>query len=68
MSDGQPYQLLADAVLALHVAIVAFVVGGLLLVVIGNLRNWSTKVVSLALLFETKTVSRGSGCAITHPA
>lgn len=40
MSDGLPYQLLADAVLALHVAIVAFVVGGLVLVVIGNLRNW----------------------------
>ena len=35
-----PYQLLADAVLTLHVAVVAFVVGGLVLVVIGNLRNW----------------------------
>lgn len=34
------YQFLADAVLALHVAIVAFVVGGLLLVVVGNLRSW----------------------------
>lgn len=40
MRDGLPYQLLADAVLALHVAIVTFVVGGLVLVVIGNLRNW----------------------------
>ena len=35
-----PYQLLADAVLALHVAVVLFVVGGLLLVVGGNLRGW----------------------------
>jgi hypothetical protein len=34
------YPLLADAVLALHVAIVIFVVGGLLLIVAGNLRRW----------------------------
>ena len=32
--------LLADLVLILHVAVVAFVVGGLLLVIIGNLRGW----------------------------
>jgi hypothetical protein len=35
-----PYQLLADAVLVLHVALVLFVVGGLVLVVVGNLRAW----------------------------
>ena len=35
-----PYQLLADAVLTLHFALVAFVVGGLVLVIIGNLRSW----------------------------
>ncbi len=35
-----PYQLLADAVLALHVAIVLFVVGGLVLVIAGNFRGW----------------------------
>lgn len=35
-----PYQLLADAVLVVHVAIVLFVVGGLVLVVVGNLRGW----------------------------
>lgn len=35
-----PYQLLADIVLTLHVAIVAFVVGGLVLVLAGNLRGW----------------------------
>ena len=40
MSDAGRYQLLADLVLALHGAIVAFVVGGLLLIVAGNLRHW----------------------------
>jgi hypothetical protein len=35
-----PYQALADGVLTLHVAIVAFVIGGLLLVVVGNLFKW----------------------------
>ena len=34
------YQLLADAVLLLHFAIVLFVVGGLAFVVVGNLRRW----------------------------
>ncbi len=35
-----PYQLLADATLVLHVAIVLFVVGGLVLVLVGNWRGW----------------------------
>jgi polyferredoxin len=35
-----PYRLLADIVLSLHVAIVVFVVGGLVAVVVGNLRGW----------------------------
>ena len=35
-----PYQLLADAVLTLHFAIVVFVVGGLVVVIIGNLCHW----------------------------
>jgi hypothetical protein len=35
-----PYQLLADLVLALHVAVVAFVVGGLVMVIVGNLLEW----------------------------
>ena len=34
------YQLLADAVLALHVGIVVFVVTGLVLIIFGNLRHW----------------------------
>jgi len=41
VSDATPYQLLADVVLALHFGIVAFVVGGLVLIVAGNLRAWS---------------------------
>ena len=40
MNDTLPYQLLADAVLALHVAIVLFVVGGLLVVIADNLLAW----------------------------
>jgi hypothetical protein len=35
-----PYPYLADAVLVLHFAIVVFVVGGLVLIVTGNLRGW----------------------------
>ena len=34
------YQLFADLVLALHFAIVLFVVGGLVLIVAGNFRGW----------------------------
>jgi hypothetical protein len=41
MADAQLYQLLADAVLVLHVSLVLFVVGGLVLVVVGNLRSWA---------------------------
>jgi polyferredoxin len=40
VNDTLPYSLLADAVLSLHVAIVVFVVGGLLAIIIGNLRAW----------------------------
>ena len=40
MSDALHYPLLADAVLALHVAIVVFVGGGLFAIIVGNLRNW----------------------------
>jgi hypothetical protein len=40
MNDPTRYQALADAVLALHVAVVVFVIGGLVLIVIGNLRSW----------------------------
>lgn len=36
----QTYQLLADAVLALHFAIVVFVVGGLVVILAGNWLGW----------------------------
>jgi len=37
----QFYQPLADAVLVLHASIVAFIVIGLLLILIGGFRNWT---------------------------
>jgi len=40
MAPSTPYQLLADAVLLLHFGIVLFVVGGLALVVAGNMLDW----------------------------
>jgi len=40
MHNELPYQLLADAVLVLHVCVVAFVVGGLILTIIGNFKAW----------------------------
>ncbi|MGM0769143.1 MAG: DUF2784 domain-containing protein [Pseudomonadota bacterium] len=35
-----PFQILADAVLAVHVAIVLFVVGGLIVILAGNRLGW----------------------------
>jgi hypothetical protein len=40
MFAAMPYKTLANAVLALHFLIVIFVVGGLLLIVAGNLVRW----------------------------
>ena len=40
MDSNLPYQLLADIMLTMHVAVVGFVVGGLVLILIGNLSNW----------------------------
>jgi hypothetical protein len=37
---AEAFGVLADVVLALHVLLVGFVVGGLVLVVLGNLRGW----------------------------
>jgi hypothetical protein len=34
------YRLLADAVLVAHLAVVVFIVGGLVIIVAGNLRRW----------------------------
>ena len=35
-----PYQLLADIVLATHLGLVLFVIGGLVAIVVGNLYRW----------------------------
>lgn len=35
-----PYQLLADLVLATHFAVVSFVLGGLVAIVVGNFYGW----------------------------
>ena len=40
MNDPQTWRLLADAVLVLHLGVVAFVVGGLVAVLVGNWRHW----------------------------
>jgi Protein of Unknown function (DUF2784) len=40
MQDPHTYRMLADAVLVLHFAVVLFVVGGLVVVLIGNLQKW----------------------------
>jgi len=40
MNGTLPYQLLADVVLSLHVALVIFIVGGLVLIIAGNFAGW----------------------------
>lgn len=40
MANDSSYLILADAVLVLHFALVAFVVGGLILIRVGNWRGW----------------------------
>ncbi len=40
MTDPWPWQALADAVLALHAAVVGFVIGGLIAVAAGYRRGW----------------------------
>ena len=41
MEDGALYILAADAILLLHVTVVAFVVFGLIFIILGKLRVWS---------------------------
>ena len=41
MLSNWPWQLLADAVLSLHVLVVFFVIGALAATVAGNLRGWA---------------------------
>jgi hypothetical protein len=40
MSNSLPYQFLADLVLTVHFAIVVFVIGGLVFIVVGGWRGW----------------------------
>jgi len=40
MQDPHTYRLLADAVLFAHLAVVVFMVGGLVLVLVGNVQHW----------------------------
>jgi hypothetical protein len=40
MHSALPYQFLADLVLALHAAVVVFVIAGLVLIIIGNRKGW----------------------------
>ena len=40
MAQLHTYRILADAVLLLHFAVVLFVVGGLLAILVGNIRGW----------------------------
>jgi polyferredoxin len=40
MPDIPTYRLLADVVLTLHFGVVAFVVGGVVFVILGNLSGW----------------------------
>ena len=40
MADILIFQQLADSVLALHFAVVAFVLGGLVFIIIGNFMRW----------------------------
>jgi hypothetical protein len=41
MPQAWPYQTLADIVLVVHFAVVAFIVGGLVLIVVGNAFTWA---------------------------
>ncbi|MBT0962826.1 DUF2784 domain-containing protein [Denitromonas iodatirespirans] len=41
MTDAHLYRLAADGVLLVHFAVVIFVVGGLVVVLVGNWRHWA---------------------------
>ena len=67
-----PYQVLADAVLVVHFAVVAFVVGGLPLIIVGNRRGWrwvnrlSFRLVHLAAIaFVAAQAWLGRVCPLT---
>lgn len=65
-----PYQMFADVVLLLHFAIVVFVVGGLVLIIAGNMRRWhwvNALWFRLAHLGAIGTVAAESWLGITCP-
>lgn len=64
------YQMFADVVLILHFAIVVFVVGGLVLIIAGNMRGWhwvNALWFRLAHLGAIGTVAAESWLGITCP-
>ena len=70
MREPLPYQLLADMVLTLHVAVVVFVVGGLILIIVGNLQTWkwvNTLRFRLAHLGAIATVAAEAWIGVTCP-
>lgn len=67
-----PYQLLADTVLVLHFAVVAFIVGGLAAVAMGNrlhwrwVNNWGFRLAHLgAIAFVAAQAWLGALCPLT---
>jgi hypothetical protein len=70
MTPYPAYQMFADVVLILHFAIVVFVVGGLVLIIAGNMRGWHWVNVlwfRLAHLGAIGTVVAESWLGITCP-
>lgn len=68
--NALPYQLFADLVLALHAAVVVFVIAGLVLVVVGNLRGWqwvNARCFRLAHLAAIALVAAEAWLGITCP-
>lgn len=73
MPDTLRYQLLADLVLTLHLAVVLFVVGGLVVIIVGNLRRqawvnafWFRMAHLAAIGFVVLQSWLGATCPLTH--
>ncbi len=70
MREASAYQLLADLVLVLHMALVVFVVGGLVAIVVGNLlrKPWANRLgFRLAHLAAIATVVAESWFGVVCP-
>ncbi|WP_418318990.1 DUF2784 domain-containing protein [Piscinibacter sakaiensis] len=73
MFDPPPYALLADAVLLLHFAVVIFVVGGPIVVLVGNRVDWAWvnrlgfRLAHLAAIaYVALQAWLGATCPLTH--